>query len=91
MAVFAFNLSPFPPNFLQLHVKVMLTRKGVKSPEHFHISHLNQQTIACSKPTLKPLEGRAKYVQSQKWRQQNGFTGVFIVNLEHISYDLYGV
>ena len=38
----------------------------MKSPEHFHISHLNQQTIACSKPTLKPLEGRAKYIQSQK-------------------------
>ena len=37
---------------------------GVKSSENVHISHLTQQTIAFSKPTLKPLGERVKYVQS---------------------------
>ena len=48
---------------------------------------VTQPRNACSKLTIETLEQGAKYVQSQQWgHRKDGRSGVFIVNLEHISH-----
>ena len=53
----------------------------ILSQDSFQVLLIAQPAITCSKLTIETLEQGVKYVQSQ-WRR----SGVFIVNLEHISH-----